>query len=230
MPEQTKPERKTGAEARESQNKQFLSLKKKIEELQEEVRERDARFDQLQKIQHDFENRIFHVIRSRFNNTGVKEDVLLLVRGRPGPPGIPGRTGPTGEAGPTGPPGRVGKRGFLGPPGLPGTSGAKGDPGPTGPKGDAGKTFAQPKVMISPMNLTVEEGRRAVFACGGLGYPVPSVAWTGHEHLSSNTSTTDDGRLIIERVKLNDMGSFTCHAHSILGNAQANVHLNVEGK
>ena len=95
-----------------------------------------------------------------------------------GPPGLPGSTGSKGprgrrgqkgkkgSQGPMGPPGKSGKTGMTGPAGPRGEKGVKGEPGPKGmlgPPGRPGKSISAPRVMLSPVEQTRDEGGKRLF-------------------------------------------------------------------
>ena len=136
-----------------------------------------------------------------------------------------------------GPPGNSGKQGIMGPVGLKGETGTKGDKGNTGPagmpgtKGDPGKSISSPVVAVSPVTLTVNEGRSASFQCSASGNPEPAVAWTKLDNQSEITrSAVSGGWLQLKNVTENDSGLYQCSATNILGDSRKVVRLAVNGK
>ena len=158
-----------------------------------------------------------------------------------GPPGRPGSKGNRGERGRTGKQGPRGIMGLEGPPGPPGprgplgiegNDGPVGMPGQRGPRGEPGQSAAAPEVIISPPTLTVNETGSAAFYCSATGNPRPAIMWrklngsVAKDRSDSNSS----GRLVINRVQFSDRGIYKCEARNILGMAQTETTLVVNGK
>ena len=172
--------------------------------------------------------------------------------GPPGPPGPPGkrgekgsrgrrgskgRPGNKGDRGIMGSPGNSGKQGIMGPVGLKGEAGPKGQKGDIGPagmpgtKGDPGESIFAPVVVVSPITLTVNESETASFQCSASGNPEPAVLWSKLDNQSViSRSVASSGKLLLRNVKANDSGAYRCLAVNILGQAQAQVELEVNGK
>ena len=164
----------------------------------------------------------------------------------PGPPGPPGpkgargrrgqkgRTGNKGDQGIMGSPGKSGKQGIMGPAGLkgkPGIKGEKGDAGMPGRKGEPGESISSPAVFVSPVTLTVNEGRSASFQCSASGNPEPAVAWSKLDNQSEITQSVVSGEsLQLKHVAGNDTGLYQCSAKNILGDSRKVVRLTVNGK
>ena len=171
--------------------------------------------------------------------------------GPPGPPGPPGprglkgargrrgqkgRTGNKGDKGIMGSPGKSGKQGIMGPVGLsgePGTKGEKGDMGHAGMpgiKGEPGESISSPTVVVSPVTLTANEGGSASFQCSASGNPEPAVVWSKLENQKEITqSAASGGKLQLINVTGNTSGVYQCSATNILGKAQSEVQLVVNG-
>jgi len=81
-------------------------------------------------------------------------------------PGNSGKQGIRGPVGPQGDAGNKGKKGEMGPAGMPGT------------KGEPGESISSPAVVVSPVTLTVNEGKTASFQCSASGNPEPAVTWS----------------------------------------------------
>ena len=171
---------------------------------------------------------------------------------QPGPPGAPGpkgdkgsrgrrghkgRIGNKGDQGIMGSPGKSGKQGIMGPVGLKGDVGLKGQKGDMGPpampgaKGEPGESISVPVVAVSPKTLTVNEGGSASFQCSVSGNPKPAINWSKQNSQSQiSRSMASEGKLLLSNVRGSDAGTYNCSAVNILGQAQALVHLIVNGK
>ena len=171
--------------------------------------------------------------------------------GPPGPPGPPGQRGEKGnrgrrgkrgapgkkgDRGIMGSPGKKGKQGIMGPAGHKGDPGLKGQKGDTGPdgmpgtKGDPGESISAPVVAVSPSTLTVNESGTASFQCSVSGNPEPTVAWSKMDNQSQLLhSMGSRGQLLLSKVTGSDTGTYFCSAANILGKAQAQVQLVVNG-
>ena len=151
-----------------------------------------------------------------------------------GPPGPPGPPGPRGQKGDSG------QKGDMGPPGLKcsqeelGSKGQKGDVGPLGmpgTKGEPGESISAPTVAVSPATLTVNEGSSASFQCSVTGNPEAAVAWSRVNSQSVlSQSAVSREMLMLRNVKGSDAGIYRCSATNILGNAQDDTQLIVNGE
>ena len=172
--------------------------------------------------------------------------------GIPGPPGPPGPTGQKGsrgrrgqkgrkgnkgDKGIMGSPGKSGKQGMMGPvgpQGQPGIKGQKGDTGPAGmpgTKGEPGQSISAPSVAVTPAKLIVNEGGSALFQCSVSGNPEPAITWSKLDNQSEiSQSAVSRGKLLLQNVKGSDSGAYKCSASNILGQTQALVRLEVNGK
>ena len=190
----------------------------------------------------------FAELRQKFCQSNIGK----CSQGPPGPPGPPdprgergergrrgnkGRTGNKGDNGIMGPPGTSGKQGIMGPPGSKGETGLKGQKGDTGTagmkgaKGEPGESIAAPSIAVLPAKMTVNESKTASFQCSVSGNPKPVSTWSKLEGKSEkNLSTTTDGKLILPNAAGSDSGVYKCSASNILGQAQALVRLEVNGK
>ena len=167
----------------------------------------------------------------------------------PGPPGPPGpkgekgsrgkrgqrgRNGNKGDQGIMGSPGRSGKQGIMGPQGIIGQKGQKGDVGPLGmhgAKGEPGESISAPAVAVSPTKLTVNEGSSASFQCSVTGNPQPAVTWSRINSQSVlSQSAVSGGMFRLRNVKGSDAGIYRCSATNILGNAQEDTQLVINGE
>ena len=167
----------------------------------------------------------------------------------PGPPGPPGpkgekgsrgkrgqrgRNGNKGDQGIMGSPGRSGKQGIMGPQGIIGQKGQKGDVGPLGmhgAKGEPGESISAPAVAVSPTKLTVNEGSSASFQCSVTGNPEPAVTWSRINSQSAlSQSAVFGGMFRLRNVKGSDAGIYRCSATNILGNAQEDTQLVINGE
>ena len=136
-----------------------------------------------------------------------------------------------------GSPGKSGKQGIMGPKGLQGEGGLKGQKGDTGPagmpgaKGEPGESISAPTVAVSPALMTVNESGSASLQCSATGYPKPTTVWSKLESQSEiRQSVVSGGKLVLKNVKASDSGAYQCSAANILGQAQAQVQLVVNGK
>ena len=170
----------------------------------------------------------------------------------PGPPGPPGprgekgvrgrrgqkgRSGNKGERGIMGSPGKSGKQGIMGPEGPMGMAGPKGQKGDIGPagmpgaKGEPGESISAPTIAVSPATSTVNETGSASFQCSVSGNPEPTIVWSKLGNPSKiSPSSVLGGKLLLRNVKASDSGKYRCSAANILGQAQAQVQLTVNGK
>ena len=155
-------------------------------------------------------------------------------RGEKGTRGRKGRTGNKGDRGIMGSPGKSGKQGIMGPVGPKGPKGQKGDVGPagiSGAKGEPGESISAPVVAVSPARLIVNEIGSALFQCSVSGNPSPTIVWNKLNKQSViRISGTSGGMLLLKNVKGSDSGVYRCSAENILGHAQAQAQLVVNGK
>ena len=174
-------------------------------------------------------------------------EMYCTARGKlcpPAPPGPPGRPGPKGNRGERGRNGKQGPRGIMGmqgpegPPGprgllgIRGNDGPRGLPGPRGLRGEPGQSAAAPEVMMSPPSLTVNETDSAAFYCSATGNPRPVIVWrkVNGSVAKDRSDTNSSGRLVINGAQFNDRGIYKCEARNILGTAEADTSLVVNGK
>ena len=163
------------------------------------------------------------------NQICAKDHVLC----RAGPKGKPGHRGRPGRPGKHGPQGASGPMGIKGDPGVPGhmgPPGPRGPPGVKGEKGEQGKSISAPHFIESPAGATVKQGQTAVLKCTADSYPPPNVTW------SNRNSPLPVGRhvigpsnaLIINHVRPEDAGIYSCTAQNLLGSATASAQLKVQ--
>lgn len=159
-------------------------------------------------------------------------------RGMMGPLGTRGIKGDRGEPGPKGDvgiPGNRGIRGTMGGPGPRGEKGEKGDSGVTGipgPPGIPGRTVSAPEAILLPVTAVIDEGGSMTFSCTVGGNPAPKVTWKfeGNILWTGSKYAIDKGLLIINELKFNDSGFYSCVAASALGSDEAFANLTVRGK
>ena len=133
--------------------------------------------------------------------------------------GSPGKSGKQGIMGPVGPKGPKGQKGEVGPAGMPGA------------KGEPGESISAPVVAVSPARLTVNETGSASFQCSVSGNPSPAIVWRKLDKQSvRRMSGTSGGTLLLKNVKESDSGVYRCSAENILGQAQAQAQLVVNGE
>ena len=127
--------------------------------------------------------------------------------------------------------------GLQGPPGPPGPRGPPGIRGNDGPQGMPGQEVSlanqrpPPDVIISPPSLTVNETDSAAFYCSATGNPRPVIMWRklNGSVAKDRSNTNSPGRLVINRVQFSDRGIYKCEARNILGMAQTDTSLVVNG-
>lgn len=149
-----------------------------------------------------------------------------------GPRGIKGDRGEPGPKGDVGIPGNRGIRGTMGGPGPRGEKGKKGDSGVTGipgPPGIPGRTVSAPEAILLPVTAVIDEGGSMTFSCTVGGNPAPKVTWKfeGNILWTGSKYAIDKGLLIINELKFNDSGFYSCVAASALGSDEAFANLTV---
>lgn len=79
--------------------------------------------------------------------------------------------------------------------------------------------------------MDVEVGGTVVFECGVNGRPAPVVRWYHDDELmdcpSGRVGETDEYRLVLERVRLDQGGRYKCVAESPSGRATCLAHLTI---
>ncbi|XP_022804940.1 uncharacterized protein LOC111342155 [Stylophora pistillata] len=170
---------------------------------------------------------------------GIRGDI-----GLPGIHGKQGMIGPTGPRGVKGEWGEPGPKGDVGIPGNRGIPGAMGSPGPRGEKGEKGdsgemgipgppgipgRTVSAPEAVLFPFTTVINEGESVSFNCTVSGNPAPKVTWKfeGKRLYSGLKYTIDKELLIINELKFNDTGVYSCVAASALGFDEAFANLTV---
>ena len=151
-------------------------------------------------------------------------------RGRPGLRGRPGRPGPHGPPGKHGPVGPQGPIGLRGDPGVPGKIGPPGPRGPQGAKGVRGQTVSAPFLQEPLAGMTVNEGQTAFLKCTADGLPPPRVTWSKiNSSLPVGRHVVESsGALILQKVKSEDDGVYSCRAENLLGSVNASAKLTVQ--
>ena len=127
-----------------------------------------------------------------------------------------------------------GKQGIMGPPGQSGEKGEKGDVGPRGMPGLKGapwESISSPNVVVNPPSLTVNETEAASLQCSAGGNPEPVMVWSKVGGLlPEGRSAVFSGKLEVQKSQMNDSGVYQCTATNILGVAQKQVKLVVNGQ
>ena len=126
----------------------------------------------------------------------------------------------------------MGIKGDLGIPGVPGPMGPKGPPGQKGTKGEPGQSITAPSLLQSPVETTVNQSQRAILKCSTDGNPTPQITWSkmnsrlpvGRHKVESS------GTLILNDVRPQDEGLYSCEAKNLLGNVNASAKLTVQCK
>lgn len=157
---------------------------------------------------------------------------MLCRAGPKGNPGSRGRRGRPGKHGPQGTPGPVGMKGDPGVPGNMGPPGPRGPQGVKGEKGEHGKSLSAPRLIESPVGVSVNEGQTAVLKCIVDGHPAPKVKWSKIDSLLPVGSRVIEPSKALEigNVKPEDAGLYSCSAENLLGSANASTTLNVQCK
>uniref|UniRef100_A0A3Q2GH42 Hemicentin-1 n=1 Tax=Cyprinodon variegatus TaxID=28743 RepID=A0A3Q2GH42_CYPVA len=87
--------------------------------------------------------------------------------------------------------------------------------------------------MIAPAQteLSVIQGFQALLPCAAQGLPAPRVSWEKDGavvlNLLGKFTILRSGELIIERVELEDAGTFTCVATNAAGSVRRDIHLSI---
>ena len=171
------------------------------------------------------------------NQFCVKDQTLC----RPGQKGNRGKRGRPGRPGLMGPPGKHGPIGTEGPKGIKGDPGVAGDNGPPGPRGPPGMKGvkgepAQPLTapsLVQPLSaMTVNESQTAILKCTVEGNPSPQVSWSklnGSLPVGRHV-VASSGALILNDVRSEDDGVYTCGAENLLGSFHTSAKLTVQCK
>ncbi|XP_031552219.1 uncharacterized protein LOC116289432 isoform X1 [Actinia tenebrosa] len=214
------------------------------EERQERGRHRQRRSVETKinssKKGEETEDQFINIIRKELDKvitTLYENKYGKVVRGPPGPRGSRGTRGRRGPKGPKGQDGKQGKQGMKGDRGLKGDPGERGETGPighpgprgmSGPKGEPGQSLEDPRVMISPPHLIVNESQSALFHYSIRGNPQPLFGWSkvgGSLDTTRSIVNSSRGILEIKHVTFSDSGIYQCNASSILGKALATTRL-----
>ena len=99
-----------------------------------------------------------------------------------------------------------------------------------GPKGEPGESISAPEVIVFPASFTVTENQTATFYCSADGNPKPSVSWRKIGVARPLNTGSQHNKLEIKNAAYNDSGKYLCTATNILGRAQKEVELIVEGE
>ena len=136
-----------------------------------------------------------------------------------------GPAGLKGQQGVLGPQGQKGEQGIIGPKGKQGAVGSPGPKGIPGAKAEPGETYLPPTVVVFPMKQTVTVSQRAGFQCYVGGNPKPTVRWLSK---SSAPVESQNGKLEVPHVTLDDAGEYTCIGKNLLGIASQTASLIVD--
>ena len=122
--------------------------------------------------------------------------------------------------------------GIKGDRGLPGLPGSPGPRGPPGEKGAPGRSISAPSLLQRPVETTVNESQTAILKCTAAGNPPPKVTWfkvnstlpVGRHVVESS------GALILQDIRPEDEGLYTCKAENLMGTISASARLTVQCK
>ena len=90
-----------------------------------------------------------------------------------------------------------------------------------------------PKVSISPVLLSVQEGDSAQFRCSAIGFPAPVLQWHGgpdRQLPPEAVLSNENGLLTIAKVKKGHQGEYFCTASNMGGHSGTSAFLSVSGK
>ena len=122
--------------------------------------------------------------------------------------------------------------GIKGDRGLQGLPGPVGPRGPPGEKGAPGQSISAPSLLQPPVETTINASLTAILKCTAAGNPPPKVTWfkvnstlpVGRHVVKSS------GALIVQDVRPEDEGQYTCKAENLLGTINASAQLTVQCK
>ena len=101
-----------------------------------------------------------------------------------------------------------------------------------GAKGEPGQSISAPSLLQPPVRTTVNESQTAILKCTADGNPPTQVTWSklnsslpvGRHVLESS------GALIMNNVRPEDDGVYSCRAKNLLGSMNATTKLTVQCK
>ena len=113
-----------------------------------------------------------------------------------------------------------------------GLQGLAGPPGPRGPRGAPGQSISAPSLLQRPVQTTVNASLTAILKCTAAGNPPPKVTWfkvnstlpVGRHVVESS------GALILQDIRPEDEGQYTCKAENLMGTINASARLTVQCK
>ena len=122
--------------------------------------------------------------------------------------------------------------GIKGDRGLPGLPGPPGPRGPPGEKGAPGRSISAPSLLQPPVETTINASLTAILKCTAAGNPPPKVTWfkvnstlpVGRHVVESS------GALILQDIRPEDEGQYTCKAENLMGTINASARLTVQCK
>lgn len=103
---------------------------------------------------------------------------------------------------------------------------------------------APPEILVSPLSTTAFHGTTVMFACIAYGVPLPTFSWTRDSYPLVNDSstviyenkTTKEGIVFVKSVLeicnlqvVEDSGTYSCRAESVITSASTNFELAVQG-
>ena len=126
----------------------------------------------------------------------------------------------------------MGIKGDLGVPGDPGPEGPRGPQGEKGAKGEPGQSISAPSLLQHPVHTTVNESQTAILKCTADGNPPPKVTWSKLNSLLpvGRHAVESSGALIVNDVRPDDDGVYSCRAENLLGSVNTTAKLTVHCK
>ena len=126
----------------------------------------------------------------------------------------------------------MGAKGDVGMPGDPGPVGPRGPPGMKGDKGEPGQSLLAPSLLERPVGMTVNKSQTAIMKCTADGNPRPKVTWSKLKSVLpvGRHVVESSGTLIVNDVRPDDDGVYSCRADSLLGQVNASAKLTVQCK
>ena len=122
--------------------------------------------------------------------------------------------------------------GIKGDRGLPGLPGPPGPRGPPGEKGAPGQSISAPSLLQPPAETTISASLTAILKCTAAGNPPPKFTWFKvNSTLPVGRHVVDSsGALILQDIRPEDEGQYTCKAENLMGTINASARLTVQCK
>ena len=113
-----------------------------------------------------------------------------------------------------------------------GLQGLAGPPGPRGPRGAPGQSISAPSLLQRPVQTTVNASLTAILKCRAAGNPHPKVTWfkVNSTLPVGRHAVESSGALILQDIRPEDEGQYTCKAENLLGTINASARLTVQCK